>query len=77
VTPCPLQPGHNVIDCKWVFKVKHKADGSIDRYKARLVSKGFRQRFGIDYDDIFSPGVKSVTIRLVLFIVVSHEWSLR
>jgi hypothetical protein len=73
----PLQQGRNVIDCKWVFKVKHKVDGSLDRYKAHLVAKGFKQRLGIDYDDIFSPVVKPVTIRLVLFIAVLQGWSLR
>jgi hypothetical protein len=73
----PLQQGRNVIDCKWVFKVKHKVDGSLDRYKAHLVVKGFKQRLGIDYDDIFSPVVKPVTIRLVLFIAVLQGWSLR
>lgn len=39
--------GSNIIDCKWVYRVKHKPDGSIDRYKARLVAKGFKQRYGL------------------------------
>jgi hypothetical protein len=73
----PPQPGPNVIDCKWVFKIKQKSDGSNDRYKARLVPKGFKQHLGIDYDDTFSPVVKPATIRLVLSITVSHGWSLR
>jgi hypothetical protein len=73
----PPQPNRNVIDYKWVFKVKHKADGSIDRYKAHLVAKGFKQRLGLDYDDTFSSIVKPATIRLVLSIAVSQGWSLR
>lgn len=46
--------GHNIIDCKCVYKIKRKAYGTIDSYKARLVAKGFRQRYGIDYEDTFS-----------------------
>jgi hypothetical protein len=73
----PLVSGRNLIDCKWVFKLKRKADGSIDRHKARLVAKGFKQRYGVNYDDTFSPIVKFGTIRSVLSIVVSQGWSLR
>ena len=76
-TLVPPPPRVNVIDCKWVFKIKHKPDGSIDRYKARMVAKGFKQRYGLDYDDTFSPAVKPVTVRLVLSIAVFHGWCLR
>jgi hypothetical protein len=73
----PPRKGRNVIDCKWVYKIKRKQDGSLDRYKACLVAKGFRQRYGIDYEDTFSPVVKAATIRIVLSIVVSRGWPLR
>ncbi len=57
--------------------VKRKADGTLDRYKASLVVKGFKQRYGIDYEDIFSSVVKAATIRIVLSIAISRGWSLR
>ena len=73
----PPAKGRNIIDCKWVYRVKRKSSGEIDRYKARLVAKGFKQRYGIDYEDTFSPVVKAATIRLVLSVAVSNGWSLR
>jgi hypothetical protein len=59
-----------------VYKVKRKADGTIDRHKAHLMAKGFKQRYGIDYEDTFSPVVKAATIQLFLSVAVSHNWSL-
>jgi hypothetical protein len=73
----PYEKGENIIDCKWVYKIKRKEDDSIDRYKAWLVAKGFKQRYGIDYEDTFSPVVKTAIIHLVLYIFVSRGWSLR
>jgi hypothetical protein len=72
----PATQASNVINCDWVFKVKKMAGGSVDRYKARLVTKGFKQRYGINYDDTFSHVVKAATICLVLSIAVSHNWCL-
>jgi hypothetical protein len=57
----PLQTNRNIIDYKWVYKVKHKANWSIDCYKACLVAKGIKQQLGIDYDVMFSPVVKPAT----------------
>jgi histone deacetylase 1/2 len=73
----PSHQGKNIVDCRWIYKVKHKADGSVERYKARLVAKGFKQRYGIDYEDTFSLVVKIATVHLVLAIFVSRGWCLR
>lgn len=73
----PPQRGKNLIYCKWVYRIKKKSDGTIDHYKARIVAKGFKQRYGIYYEDTFSPFVKAATIHLVLSIAVSTGWSLR
>jgi hypothetical protein len=73
----PSSHGQHVIDCKLVYKIKWKANGTIDHYKAWLVAKGFKQHYGIDYEETFSPVVKSATIRVVLSLAVSHGWHLR
>ncbi|RVW34641.1 Retrovirus-related Pol polyprotein from transposon RE1 [Vitis vinifera] len=67
----------NIIGCKWVYKLKYKPDGSVDRYKARLVARGFNQTFGLDYFETFSPVVKAAMIRIVLTIALSYRWELR
>uniref|UniRef100_A0A8R7NWC1 Reverse transcriptase Ty1/copia-type domain-containing protein n=1 Tax=Triticum urartu TaxID=4572 RepID=A0A8R7NWC1_TRIUA len=73
----PRPPGVNIVSCKWIFKTKHRPDGSVDKHKARLVARGFTQQHGIDYGDTFSPVVKPSTVRLVLSLAVSRGWSLR
>jgi hypothetical protein len=69
-------PRVNIIDSKWVFKVKKHADVSIEHYKARLVTKGFKQRYGLNYEDTFSPVIKPTTIQLLLSLAVTRGWSL-
>ncbi|OMO97681.1 Reverse transcriptase, RNA-dependent DNA polymerase [Corchorus capsularis] len=74
VPPCTSQ---NVVGNKWVYRIKRKPDGSIDRFKARLVVNGFHQRPGLDFTDTFSPMIKPTTIRTVLCIALSSGWSLK
>ncbi|KAD4384796.1 hypothetical protein E3N88_24964 [Mikania micrantha] len=63
-----LPPGCKPLGYRWIFKRKMKADGSIDKYKVRLVIKGFRQNEGVDYFDTYSPVTRITSIRLVLAI---------
>jgi hypothetical protein len=70
----PHPPHCNVVTGKWVFKHKFKADGSLERYKARWVLRGFTQRPGIDFSETFSPVVKPATVRTVLSLALSHSW---
>ncbi|KAK1644399.1 hypothetical protein QYE76_062204 [Lolium multiflorum] len=76
-TLVPRPPDTNIVGSKWVFKTKHRPDGSVEKHKARLVARGFTQQHGIDYGDTFSPVVKPATIRLVLSLPVSRGWTLR
>ncbi|CAM8983647.1 unnamed protein product [Rhodiola kirilowii] len=73
----PRPPRANIVGSKWIFKMKLRPDGSVDKHKARLVARGFTQQLGIDYLDTFSPVVKPETVRLVLAIAVSRRWCLR
>jgi hypothetical protein len=69
------RPSHcNIVSEKWVFKHKFKADGTLERYKARWVLRGFTQRPEIDFDETFSPVVKPATVRTVLSLALSHNW---
>ena len=61
-----LPPDRRAIGCRWVFKIKRNADGSVERYKARIVAKGFSQRPGYDFVEIFAPTIRMATVRLIL-----------
>ena len=65
-----LPPGCKPLGSKWIFKRKMKVDGSIDKYKARLVIKDYRQREGLDYFDTYSPVMRINSIRMILAIAV-------
>ena len=68
-----LPPGRSSIGSRWVFKLKKRPDGSIERYKARLVGKGFSQRPGMDFDQTFSPTAKWASLRAILAIVALED----
>jgi hypothetical protein len=72
LVPCPA--GANVVTGKWIFRHKLNSDGSLSRYKARWVVRGFTQQAGVDYGETFSPVVKLATIRVVLSIAISQAW---
>ena len=61
-----LPKGRKALPCKWVFDIKYNADGSIEKYKARLVIKGFRQVYGRDYDETFAPVARYESLKIVL-----------
>nr|XP_048320090.1 uncharacterized mitochondrial protein AtMg00820-like [Ziziphus jujuba var. spinosa] len=72
----PRPSNNNVVGSKWVFRTKYKEDGTVDRFKARLVAQGFMQFPGYDFDETFSPIVRHTTIRLILALGITRRWSI-
>jgi Reverse transcriptase (RNA-dependent DNA polymerase) len=70
-----LPTGHKLIGVKWVYKKKITPQGTIERHKARLVVKGYRQKAGIDYDEVFAPVTRMKTIQLLISQAAQNEWS--
>ncbi|XP_076949990.1 putative mitochondrial protein AtMg00820 [Bidens hawaiensis] len=71
-TLVPSVKNANVVDCKWVYRIKRDQHGAITRYKARLVAKGFNKQAGIDYNETFSPVVKATTPRGTLLYMLVY-----
>ena len=69
-------PGKNIVTCKWVFRLKRKADESIDKYKARLVARGFTQIHGVDYYETYSPVARLPSFRMILALAARHDWEI-
>ena len=69
-----LPAGKKAIGCRWVFIVKVNPDGSIGWLKARLVTKGYAQTYGVNYFDTFSLVTKLTSIRLFISLAATHNW---
>ncbi|KAK5844262.1 hypothetical protein PVK06_000398 [Gossypium arboreum] len=65
-----------VIEVKWVYRAKQNADGSLNKLKARLVVKGFSQKYGLDYLETFAPVARLDTIRLLIALAAQMQWKI-
>ena len=72
----PGSEGKSVVNSKWIYKIKHAADGSIDKYKARFVARGFSQKEGIDYEETFALVSRYTSIRTVLALSAVMKWKI-
>ena len=72
----PRPEGKYVVTSKWIYEIKHAVDGSIKKYKARFVARGFSQKEGIDYEETCVPIARYTSIRLVLALAAVMKWKI-
>ncbi|PHT68809.1 hypothetical protein T459_28296 [Capsicum annuum] len=71
-----LPKGKNTVGSKWIYKIKYLSNGEVERFKERLVAKGYSQQEGLDYHETFSPVAKMVTVRCTITLAASQGWNL-
>jgi hypothetical protein len=72
----PRPEGKSVVNFKWLYKLKHPADGGIEKYKARFMAQGFLQVEGVDYDETFASVARYTSIRAVISIAIEMGWKI-
>jgi hypothetical protein len=72
----PRLEGKLVIRSRWIYKIKHAADGNVEKFKAPFLAKGFSQKEGIDYDETFALVARYTSIRAVILIAVEMGWKI-
>jgi hypothetical protein len=75
---CSETKGKSVVTSKWIYKIKHATDGSVEKYKARYVARGFSQADGVDYDETFAPVARYTSICTIIHELetTSDGWDL-
>jgi hypothetical protein len=74
IVPRPKEK--SVVTSKWVYKIKHAAERSVDKYKARFMARGFSQKEGDDYDKTFALLARHISIRTIISLAASMGWNL-
>ena len=72
----PKLENKSVVSSKWIYKIKNAADGSIRKYKARFVARGFSQKEGINYEETFAPVARYTSIRTIMALASMMKWDL-
>jgi hypothetical protein len=72
----PRPEGKSIVTSKWIYRIKHAADGSVEKYKARFVSRGFSQVEGIDYEKTFAPVARYTSSHTIISLAASMGWRL-
>jgi hypothetical protein len=72
----PRPKGKSVVTSKWIYKIKHAADGSVEKYKARFLARGFSQVEGIDYEETFALVFRYTSICMIIALAASMGWRL-
>jgi hypothetical protein len=72
----PRPQGKSVVTSKWIYKIKHATDGSVEKFKARFVARGFSQKEGIDYYEIFAPVARYTSIKIIISLASVFYWKL-
>ena len=70
----PRPEGKSMVSSKWIYKIKHTADGSVEKFKARFVARGFSQKEGVDYEETFALIAKYTSIKAVMSLVFVMGW---
>jgi hypothetical protein len=73
----PRWEGKSIVSSRWLYKIKHAADGGIEKFKARFVVRGLSQKEGVDYEEIFAPTTKYTSIRAITSLVSFMGWRIQ